>query len=306
MRLVLRCDDFGYTPVWNMAVKEILKQDMCTYANVMPTTPGAVDALETLRQYPWVAVGWHVHWWGKPSADPARVPSLLDENGNFKFRRDMWDHPEHSAMLDADPDEVYIEFTAQMDKYLRYLGRVPDFGGFMGYVDVTNGTRFTGGVVGDVATRICKEYGIRNERPKEQGNHTLAMPAKSERPQTSSYAAPRYSEDSRVRNCTYDPLGYLLRDEGGLLQKETAGFTLHPGYLDSYVYDDFMFWYRYDRAYFDGAPLQDALCLTSPKLRKWLIENKVELVSQLDIVNGTNAFQNHLRHVGSDLWIGNM
>ncbi|MDO4343444.1 MAG: ChbG/HpnK family deacetylase [Eubacteriales bacterium] len=287
MKLIVRCDDFGYTNVFNYGLKDALECNVVTHVEIMPDTPGAIDAMQTIRQYPWISTAWHVHWWGRPSADPAKIPSLLDEEGKFKFRRDMWDCPEHSAMLDVDEDEAYLEMQAQMEKYIKYLGKTPDISSYVGISE---------GPLAKAADRICKDYEILPNREcrKMKMAHGNWCPI---------HTGPRYSEDSRIRNNEYDPLGYLLRDPDGLLQEDIAMCVFHPGYIDTYMYEDFMFWYKYDRTYFDGCMLVDALALTSPKLQKWIKENRVELINYMDAVRGSDYFQEHLKEIGSKLYM---
>lgn len=46
--------------------------------------------------------------------------------------------------------------------------------------------------------------------------------------------------------------------------------------------------------------------VTSQELKNWIVENKIELVNQRDVLYGTSQFQDHLKAIGSPLWIGNM
>ena len=48
----------------------------------------------------------------------------------------------------------------------------------------------------------------------------------------------------------------------------------------------------------------DMICLKSARFRQWIIDNKVELINFMDAVNGTHLYQDHLKAVGSDLYMG--
>lgn len=289
MQLIIRCDDVGYTEGFNRGIRGALGAETVTHAEIMPDTPGTIEAMELLREHPWISTAWHVHWWGKPTADPKKVSSLLDKDGNFKFRHDMWERPEHSTMLDVDEHEIYIEMKAQMEKYIKHLGKTPDISSYVGISE---------GPVARMCEKICNEYGIMTNaecRKLEMARGNWC----------SIHTGPRYSADSKIRNTQYDPLGYLLRDDGNLLQADRAMCVFHPGWIDTYMYEDFMFWYNYDHTYFDGCMLVDLMALTSPKLRQWIIDNKIELITFMDAVNGTSTYQDHLKAVGSDLYAGN-
>lgn len=63
---------------------------------------------------------------GKPCADPAKIPSLLDENGNLKSSRtyrEAWKRGEEITNL----DEMVIEIEAQYHRYLELVGEKPHY-----------------------------------------------------------------------------------------------------------------------------------------------------------------------------------
>ena len=87
MKLVMRADDFGYTKAYNDGMIKAVREGVVTYVDLMLDCPGTEDAIEQIKAYPWVSVGWHGgHFWGRPVADPKLIPSLLNEAGQFKFR----------------------------------------------------------------------------------------------------------------------------------------------------------------------------------------------------------------------------
>lgn len=47
----------------------------------------------------------------------------------------------------------------------------------------------------------------------------------------------------------------------------------------------------------------DVHALCSPEVKGWLQEHKIELVNLRDALYGTHEYQNHLRAVGSELYI---
>lgn len=83
-RLVYRADDIGYTKTFNDGAFKAIENGIVTSADVMLDTPGSVDALERLRDYPWISVGWHSgHLWGSAVADPRLVPHMVDGTGIY-------------------------------------------------------------------------------------------------------------------------------------------------------------------------------------------------------------------------------
>ena len=124
-KLIIRTDDVGYTNVCNIGTFETYDRGFGTSADIMLDTPGTVDALQRLRNYPWISVGWHTHFWGSAISDPARVRSLLIP-GTDRFRHDL------RSAADVDYDEILLECRAQVDRCVQILGRAPDVGVDMG------------------------------------------------------------------------------------------------------------------------------------------------------------------------------
>jgi predicted glycoside hydrolase/deacetylase ChbG (UPF0249 family) len=120
IRLIIRCDDFGFSHASNMALEKILREGKITAASVIVNTGWLDETVEILKKHPEVSVGVHVclnsEWvpykWG-PVLPAKEVPSLVDEWGHFfGTRKDLLAHH-------PDADEVEKEIRAQVDLALR-------------------------------------------------------------------------------------------------------------------------------------------------------------------------------------------
>lgn len=304
MQLVMRCDDFGYSEVFNLGLKKVLEQGIVTHVELMPDTPGNIDAMETMRRYPWVSVGWHAHFRGRPVLPVEQVGSLVDGQGRFRFRevwsKDMGDPKKFEGVA---PEELEAELTAEAELFLKHMGRVPDVAG-VGRPGTVLNTVFKGvcdrfGIAYDCNARIAPDGSVHG--PSEKWKHVkLTMVNQPSHP---VYLC-RTAEDSYERNCTYDPLGYILRDDQHLLELDCGMMAWHPGFMDDYMYEDATYFYDGDRRYFEGSMLRDVTVLCSAELKEWVKKNKVELINMRDALYGTREYQNHLRAVGSGLYMG--
>ena len=264
----------------------------------MLDTPGTVDALQRLRDYPWLSVGWHTHFWGSAISDPARVRSLLLP-GTDRFRHDL------RSAADVDYDEALLECRAQVDRCVQILGRAPDVG-----VDMGDKTPFAAAV-----TAVSKEYGMavnygsRLHRDPQTGEITRGPV--DPRFQDRVFLADNWNlggkplpETFRGLDAEYDAIDWLLADtmkihelpEGAALMH---GF--HPGYVDYYVahlgdYGPMAPLVTLSRAY-------DVEALCSQRLHDWILANNIELCNLRDALYGTRDYQNHLRSIGSDLCV---
>ena len=124
-KMVMRADDIGMSKFCNFGSFEAIENGVVTAADVMLDSPGTEDALQRLKAYPWVSVGWHMHMWGAPVSDPKRVPSLIEKSGPFagRFRTDL------SQANDVVFEEALMELRAQLERCVKILGKAPDTGG---------------------------------------------------------------------------------------------------------------------------------------------------------------------------------
>ena len=324
-KMVIRADDVGHSKVCNIGTFEAIDGGMVTSIDIMLDSPGTVDALERLRAYPWLSLGWHMHMWGAPVTDAKRVPSLVEHGGEFdgRFRMDL------ARATDVNYDEAVLELRAQLERCARILGKVPDTRG-----GGDNGTTPWARAV----TQVGGEYGLAYNyagEPETNANYQKKINAaqKAGEAWAAFYPAtprPAVKPDARwasrkMYNAAgttayidlltdsissveknYDSLKFYTEDRAGILTGPADYVYIqawHPGYVDYYVYRLGERVARPRAQQFVVGRTQDVHTLTSPILKAWIRDNRIELVNQRDGLYGTNEFQNHLRAVGSDLAI---
>ncbi len=283
-KLILRADDFGYTKTHNDGTMKAIDEGIVTSVDMMLDTPGSVDAMERIKAYPWISIGWHAHFWGAPVCDPKEVPSMVNEQGRFKFRKNQ------KLKATCDYEVVVKECRAQLERCLAICGRIPDYT-WIHDVD-TN-------VFEKARKQVCDEYGILYNwasKPDREGNLIEAdeqyrhlniyMP---NQPATTYKVC--YDEAYSVR-ATYDPVNDFLEDKNNIMDKETVLVAYHPGYLDEYVLAE---------SSMNLPRVKDVEALTSPILKQWIIDRQIELVNTTDALFGRQDYQNHLKHIHSPL-----
>lgn len=293
-KIVVRIDDVGYTPVNDLGAFEVFDHGVGTAADVMLDTPGTEAALRRLRDYPWISIGWHTHFWGKPVLNADEVKSLVDaDTGHFIRDIQTSDH--------LDKEELRNEMRAQIERCIRILGKAPETSQTMGPPSIFN----------CIKHEVCKEYGIvtdfaREVRNKEEGLEFSDVDAKWEgRNIYWMSPGPAYKDlfgDSIKAQIAYDPVKYYTEDRGGmhlLPEGAVAGQAWHPGYVDYYMCREG------DqgpnaRNFLECRPM-DMHALCSEELKSWIRENKIELLSFRDALYGTQDYQNHLKSIRSDL-----
>jgi len=320
-KIIVRADDIGFSNVCNIGTFEAIENGVVTSADVMLDSPGTEDALERLKAYPWISVGWHMHMWGAPVLDPSEVPSLVEKDGEFagRFRTDL------RQATDVDFDEAVRELRAQLDRCVRILGTVPDTGG-----------RISDSPWGKACEQVMDDYGLvygftsqpatndayvqhvnaarkageewatyypTSGRPARQADEKWASRKIVNAAGTTAYIDLLTDSVSEVE-AKYDPVLFYTQDRAGILKyPEDVIITQswHPGYLDYYVY---RVGERVNRAraqQFVVGRVQDVAALCDQRLKTWIKENNIELVNTRDALYGTNEYQNRLNSIGSDL-----
>ena len=302
MKLIMRADDVGYTEFANIGTFKAIDEGVITTADVMLDCPGTVDALEKLKQRPWISVGWHTHFWGKPVLPVNEVPSIVDENGFFKWTvKNVKDVPFHRNVdplkNSCDYDELVKEFRAQILRCIEVLGRAPDT------TSPPAGTT----PVEKAKKTVCEEFGIQyGWFTKGKGNAPsdglpalpqyahleIFMPVQGNG--TNKYMGlPAEGEPER-----YDVVRGFREDGDNIRDKKIAQLAFHPAYLDDYI--------MYDGGLdtdFSRIRVMDVHYMCSKELHDYIRDEGIELINQRDALNGTHEYQNHLKLIGSDLCV---
>lgn len=125
-QLLIRADDIGYSYAVNLGIARSINEGLVRSAGLMPNMPEAERGWSLVADVG-IAVGQHTNvCLGKPCADPALIPSMLNENGEFHSSRTFRDHFKRGEEL-IDFDEACIEIRAQHDRFVEIVGREPDY-----------------------------------------------------------------------------------------------------------------------------------------------------------------------------------
>lgn len=295
-KMIVRADDVGYTHVFNLGTFEAIRNGVVTAADVMLDAPGIVEALDWLKELPWISVGWHTHFWCSPVLPPERVQTLLIPGTN-RFRHDI------QTTDDMDEVELYAECVAQMNRCVELLGRAPDTTNLS-----TKDTLFN-----RVQKRICDEYGIAYQFGVKEGHGAVDKPLDRWADRKIYIPSPvnayREIENESITDQyeKYDPVRYYTDDPDhllGLPDDVIVEQSWHPGFVDYFVYKQGDYGPR--ARYFTSVRTQDVEALTSDRLKAWICAHKIELINFRDALYGTREYQNHLRSIDSPLYIGNM
>ena len=298
-RLIYRCDDVGYTQTYDLGIFDVLNSGIGCSADVMFDAENATEALKKLKDMPWLSIGWHRHLWEKPVLPASEVPSMVDENGRFK-----WGHRKNHLKAEVTYEDAYKEFEAEMALCYSILGKYPD---------VANS--FKDDIPMEKAFMdVCEKYGVVtgyfsvNHMPLrkvgESDEEYNSRVAKSKKVADDKWI------DKNIISCpiavggNYDlvnfkdykpiiPMTNLVWTE----KEEIYFYGWHPGFLDAHIFKESTSSIHRVKEYVDAL---------SDEYRNWIIDNHIELINFRDALYDTNEFQDHLKEINSPLWIGNM
>jgi predicted glycoside hydrolase/deacetylase ChbG (UPF0249 family) len=279
-KVIFRADDFGYSKAGNDGAIKAIDDGVVTMVELMPDTPGAVDAMERIRERPWISVNWHAHFWGRPVLGAEKVPSLVDKSGRFKQN-----YSTHRVNPEGmDYGELVAECRAEIKRCIKIMGRAPDATAGLG-----------NDVIGRAMKAVCEEFGIAYGY---YGDDTPTAPRKFEaNPKWADRKIYEYENFGSpglllVDYEKYDPLASILKMD--LTRDRIWMRSQHPGYVDDIIWADTWEICSVHR-------IKDVMVLCSEELKQWVRNNNVELINLRDALYGTHEYQNHLKEIRSDL-----
>lgn len=122
-KLIVNADDYGHGVLLSEGIRRAHLDGIVTSTTAMMNWPDAVSELpKALSQCPNLGLGVHlVLTSGKPLLPPGQVPTLVDENGNFRRPDPLMAH-----LADLNLDEVDAEWHSQVALFKQVTGRTPD------------------------------------------------------------------------------------------------------------------------------------------------------------------------------------
>ncbi len=122
-RLMVRADDLGYSKGINYGIYECVKQGVIKNIGFMVNMPDSIEGYELVKNYD-ICLGQHTNICvGKPVCDPTLIPSLVQENGEFKTSKDYRNSKEDFVVL----EEAILEVEAQYQRFKQITGFEPRY-----------------------------------------------------------------------------------------------------------------------------------------------------------------------------------
>lgn len=125
-QILIRADDLGFSDGVNQGIAKTLQNGIVKSVGLMSNMDEAENGIKMVRQYD-VCIGQHTNiCTGKPLTDPKLIPSLCQENGEFRSSKEY-----RAAKMEGreivDLDEVILEIEAQYQRFRELTGTEPAY-----------------------------------------------------------------------------------------------------------------------------------------------------------------------------------
>ena len=125
-QILIRADDLGFSDGVNQGIRKTLQNGLVKSVGLMTNMDEAENGIRMIQQYD-VCIGQHTNICvGKPLVNPKLIPSLCQENGEFKSSKDY-----RTAKMEGreivDLDEVILEIEAQYQQFKVLTGMEPAY-----------------------------------------------------------------------------------------------------------------------------------------------------------------------------------
>ena len=242
-RLILRADDLGFSEAVNYGIEKSVRDGLIRSVGLMTNMPASAHGVKLLKGLP-VCYGQHTNICvGRPVMDPALIPSITNEKGEFKSSKQYRSAKEDFVVL----DEVILEIEAQYERFKELTGEEPHY--FEGHA-VASANFFKGLEI--VAKRHGLKYlEMKMDGPARFGKSKLYMHMESMKPD--------YEPMQSIKNITF----HEAEDEADV-------FVCHPGYLDDYILKV---------SSLTIPRTQEVEMACSDELKKWVRENDIQMMT---------------------------
>jgi len=250
IQFLFRADDLGYSEGVNCGIAKSVIDGLIGSVGVMPNMPSVKHGLELLKGKK-VCLGQHTNICiGKPLTDPRMIPSITQQNGEFKSSRDY-----RQATGDfVNLDEVILEIEAQYHRFIELTGEPPHY--FEGHA-VVSANFFRG------LETVARRHGLKYSDISFDGTPIQIGNSRVHLCDTKECMDPNYDAIKTV-------IGAIQRAERDSINM----YVCHPGYLDEYILE---------HSSMTTARPKEVEMLCAPQVKTFLDEKGIQLITYDDL-----------------------
>lgn len=241
MKLIVNADDYGMSRGVNLGIIEAHRIGIVTSTTLMVTMPAVEHGLLLAKDCPNLGIGLHLNCTlGKPLTD---CKSLIKDNGDFYKPRE---NPNQDLF---DEEEIYQEFLAQYELFVKRVGRKPT------HLDSHLYAHQVYPKAKAAALRLANEKGVAVREFQSEGHKPTVF----------------YGDFKCKDGETIDQLmEKLVGDDTPILNSEIVELMCHPAYIDNSLFT--LSTYTIGR-------IKELDILTSDEAKSFIEKNNIELIN---------------------------
>jgi predicted glycoside hydrolase/deacetylase ChbG (UPF0249 family) len=263
MKLLVQSDDYGITPAVSLGIIEAIRNGIVRNTGLFVNMKWAEECVTYIRPY-MDQIGFGIDLnisAGEPVLPAEEIPGLVQENGMFltSTMNKLLDTDENNHDH-VDYDEVYREFEAQIQLFIKIVGKTPDYIHGHAY-----GTKTTMCAMKELAQKYNSLFSsdiLWNQKMK---------PCNMEWYRFGNEMEAQFQDDIKKS---------ILEDHNEFLKAEYGCVISHCGYIDSKLFDFTSYTiYR----------IKDLEALTSDEIKDWIKQNHIELITYNNLIDWSES-----------------
>jgi predicted glycoside hydrolase/deacetylase ChbG (UPF0249 family) len=258
MKLLVQSDDFGISRAVSLGCIHGIRNGVIRNTGMFANMPWIEECVEEIRPYLGkIAFGIDLNISTGPSIlGHDKLPSLTHEDGSFRGSKEHagLDNDDNSHdHLAAHRDEVYAEFKAQTERYIRLIGHKPDY---------IHNHAYCAETVFSVSRQLAEEY------------HCPYSDDVMRRPEVKDGGMGWYGFGGPEVQLKNDPVSWFTSDQPGMLGSEYGYIICHCGWADADLFR---------LSSFNACRVIDLDCMVSQQMKTWVKDNGIELITFRDL-----------------------
>lgn len=270
MKMIVSAADYAMTESITDGCIRAIRDGILVDVGLMTNNEAyARRGVEALRHYPHVCIGmdWNLVS-GIPACRPEEIPSLVDSDGRF-LKSQVRRLPRYA---EADFGDIYREMERQLQRFIQLVGHTPAY---------ILGHSWSSPNLVRAGYELAEKYKVPANLDAANGfeaRYGFKRPAQSwyfsqdhlEGQTTSELMRARKKFDDANVQKAVDVVDFLVKDKGNLLHNAYSLFRCHCGYCDAELFE---------MSTFNLVRVRDLEALCSPKVKQWIQEYGIEVVS---------------------------
>ena len=266
-KLLFQSDDYGLTDSVADGILKGIDQGIIRNTGLFVNMPSSARAAAKIRDRQGVCVGIDINLVaGRPVSDPAEVPSLVNPDGHFvpsvqRMREGKITGRQGMCLcFEEDPydyEQTLLETENQVKRFIELMGRKPEY--FHGHSMATPNTR-------KAARVIAEKYDILMTTDVMSGGQVSMIPC--------TWTPKPFPIEDQLKT---DVEQEFLKSLEASLSHEIGYFICHCGFVE----EDLM-----KETTYTMIRVKDLAMATSPRVRAFLQEHQIELITYRDLKEG--------------------